>query len=351
MNNKIIYNVAILGLSEIFKRHLSAINLYNHNFKIIGIYAPRIELVNKYSNELKCRAYANEYEIYNDANVNCVIILTPNHLHFTQTMQAISAGKHVILEKPPAFTVEEINLISTNATKQNVNVFVVLQYRLNPAVLITKKIIESSMLGSLTGVSLVQRWQRPHNYFNGWRGNMKTSGGILREFGIHYLDIMQFLVGLPHVKYASFYKNKFKHTDVADTIYALFDFEEFGGNAEITIACEPTNLTSSFIVRGSNGFIELGGKSLDEITALKLLNMDELQSKIEQIKDNVENNMNDSMTMVTTITTPSLTMPPTPYISPNYIKFYEQIICNPEQFSINTTYNVIRLIQDIYEFE
>jgi UDP-N-acetyl-2-amino-2-deoxyglucuronate dehydrogenase len=337
MNGNKIYNVAILGLGAIFNRHLLAIQFNSQNFNIVGLYDPKSKLLNQYASELNCKAYKSEDEVYNDVNVNCVIILTPSNLHFTQTMRAISAAKNVIVEKPAVFLANQLDLIINNAIEHAVNVFTVLQVRLNPAVLIAKELIVTGMLGDLNGVSLVQRWQRPFSYFTGWRGNMQDSGGILREFGIHYLDVMQFLVGLPRTKCATFYTNKFKNTDVADTIYALFDFGGFGGSAEVSIACEPHNLECSLVIRGSNGVIKLGGKSLDEIVTLDLLDMNEQLAKIEQIKASV----------ATTNTATKATQGASPY----HPELYRQIIQNPERFAISATYNVVKLIQGIYEFE
>ncbi len=264
------YNVAILGCGAIFSRHLAAIQNNPEHFKLIGLYDPVHELQTKYTQELNVKAYNSEDEVYTDQEINCVIILTPSNLHYKQAMTAMTNKKYVIVEKPATFLANELDDLNSFATKQGVRIFSVLQVRLNPAVMTVKKALESGLLGKVRSVSLVQRWQRPPGYFSGWRGSQETGGGILREFGIHYLDILQFLVGVPQVSHASFFNTKFKQTDVSDTAYGLLDFQTFGGSFEVSIAAEPKNLECSLSIMTDKGFIKLGGKSLDEIITIEL---------------------------------------------------------------------------------
>jgi predicted dehydrogenase len=69
--------------------------------------------------------------------------------------------------------------------------------RLNPTVELLKKYLIRNLLGNIRGFSFTQRWQRPLEYFSGWRGEPDVGGGILYETGIHYLDILQLLIGNP----------------------------------------------------------------------------------------------------------------------------------------------------------
>lgn len=329
------YNVAVLGLGAIFSRHLAAIKNNSEHFKLIGLYDPIDELKAKYSGELQVRGYVDESEVYQDPNINCVVILTPSNLHYTQALNAITHKKHVILEKPATFTTIELNHLIKAAQENNVEIYAVLQVRLNPSVIITKQALEQGLFGQVRSVSLVQRWQRPLNYFSGWRGSQKTGGGILREFGIHYLDILQFLVGLPLVSHASFFNSKFKSTDVSDTVYGLLDFSEFGGAFEISIAAEPKNLECTLSIMTDKGFIKLGGKSLDQIILAEFI--DEADSiQFDQIKDQVSKQQTANLVEQGA--------------SPYHPELYRQIVLNPARFQLEQTYNVIKLVEQVYSF-
>ncbi|MCC2625555.1 MAG: hypothetical protein K0R14_1428 [Burkholderiales bacterium] len=330
------YNVAILGCGAIFSRHLAAIQNNLEHFKLVGLYDPINELQTKYTKELNVKAYNSEDEVYFDPEVNCVVILTPSNLHYKQAMTAMSNKKHVIVEKPATFFAHELKDLNSFAKKQKVAIFSILQVRLNPAVMIVKKALESGLLGEVRSVSLVQRWQRPLGYFSGWRGTQETGGGILREFGIHYLDILQFLVGMPHVSHASFFNTKFRQTNVSDTVYGLLDFETFGGSFEVSIASEPKNLECSLSVMTDKGFVKLGGKSLDEITTIELGSEADLK-RFNSIKDEVNNQQRVNVDVQGA--------------SPYHPELYRQIVINPQRFRLEEAYNVINLVEQAYTFQ
>ena len=239
----------------------------------------------------------------------------------------------MILEKPATFLANEVKELEQVAAQNSVKIFGILQVRLNPAVIIAKAAIEQGLLGHIRGASLIQRWQRPLSYFSGWRGSMASGGGILREFGVHYLDAMQYLVGVPKVVSASFFNNKFYHTDVNDTIYALFDFGKFGGSMEISIAAEPRNLECTLSIMGESGFLKLGGKSLDEIVANEFL-QDDQTDKFAAIKDDVIKRQ------VAVLASTGA--------SPYHPELYRQLVLNEETFALGQMYNVIDLVERIY---
>ncbi|MDQ5920531.1 MAG: UDP-N-acetyl-2-amino-2-deoxyglucuronate dehydrogenase [Pseudomonadota bacterium] len=330
------YKIAVLGCGAIFNRHLSAIQNNAEYYKLIGIYDPKTELQAEYAQSLGIKGYSCEDELLNDFEVNCVAILTPSNLHYTQAVQALNNKKNVILEKPATFLGSELKHLEQLAIQNGVKIFGVLQVRLNPAVVIAKRAIDEGLLGNIRSVALVQRWQRPLSYFTGWRGTMASGGGILREFGIHYLDVLQYLVGAPKVSGANFYNTKFIATDVSDTIYALFDFGKFGGSMEISIACEPKNIECSLLITSEQGYIKLGGKSLDEIAASEFLT-ENITSKFAEIKQQVLNRQVADLA--------------TQGASPYHPELYRQIVVNPERFALSAMYNVTDLVEKIYQFK
>ena len=326
-------NVAVLGCGAIFGRHLSAIQNNPELYSLIGIYDPKTDVQVGYAEKLNVKAYVAEDHVYLDPVVNCIVILTPNYLHYDQALKALKHKKNVIIEKPATFQAHEITLLEQAAANNGVRIFGVLQVRLNPAVVIAKMAIEQELLGKIRGVSLIQRWQRPLNYFTGWRGSMATGGGILREFGVHYLDVLQYLLGMPKVVSATFFNTKFMSTDVNDTVYALFDFGVFGGAMEISIVAEPKNLECTLSIMCEQGFLKLGGKSLDEIIAHDFLHQADLD-KFIAIKDEVLSR--------------KVAVLATQGASPYHPELYRQIVLQPQKFALNQMFNVIQLVEDIY---
>ena len=125
-----------------------------------------------------------------------------------------------------------------------------------------------------------------------------------------------------------------KHLDVniEDTIYGIFDFEEFGGTFEVTIAAEPRNLECSISVFGSNGYIKIGGKALNIIESANFLSQG-CQNKYENIlkKYKIETEPNNYGSYQGSC--------------PNHPFVYE----NLNNFRIEETINVISMIEEIYD--
>jgi UDP-N-acetyl-2-amino-2-deoxyglucuronate dehydrogenase len=112
------------------------------------------------------------------SEVTHVAICTPNYLHFEMAMNL--QDKIVLCEKPLTINYQKAMLLS-----ENVNA--VLQLRYHPRL----QDLEAH------DVSVTAKMFRDENYWNGWKGDIDKSGGILFNLGIHYIDLLIFLLGEP----------------------------------------------------------------------------------------------------------------------------------------------------------
>lgn len=327
------FQVAVLGCGAIFSRHLAALQANHDDYNFVGYYDPKPQINEQLSKELpKQKSYKTEDDVYNDVTVNCVVILSPSHLHYEQAKKSIIAGKSVIVEKPVAFHTEQIDELEQLSQKYKVDFYCILQVRLNPSITLVKKLLAENLIGEIRSSSLVQRWQRPDVYFSGWRGTYKGCGGVLNEFGIHYLDIMQYLIGVPKVVAAKFFNTKFKSSEVSDSAYALFDFGNFGGTMEISLAAEPHNIEVSLIIMGSEGYIKLGGKSLDQILAIEFLDSTR-KLRYQEICEEILGYKIDNQVTIGAC--------------PHHPELYKRILSDKNIFDLTQTKNVIGLINEI----
>jgi predicted dehydrogenase len=264
-------------------------------------------------------------------DMDLVVVATPNSLHVEQAIYCLENNMDVLVEKPVSFDGESIKKIAQVAKKNNQRAYSVLQVRLNPTVNIIKQTLKQKLLGDIRGVNFIQRWQRPYEYFTGWRNEPKIGGGTLYEVGIHYLDIVQLLFGKPEIVSSKCYQTKHKNTEIEDTIYAIMDFGSFGGTCEVTIASEPNNLECSISILGSNGYIKLGGKALNIIESYNFLSNGSrlaFENILRSTDDSIEPNSYGSYAGS----------------CPNHPTLYR----NLDKFDITETYNVISIIEDIY---
>ena len=136
-------------------------------------------------------------EIFNDAEIDLVVISTPNTSHHSLALQALRAGKHVVVDKPFTInTMEADELITVAATgKQVLSVYQ--SRRFDSDFFTIKKIIEKALLGDI--VELESRYDRFRNFLkpNSWREEDAPGTGILYDLGAHLIDQAQSLFGLP----------------------------------------------------------------------------------------------------------------------------------------------------------
>ena len=324
------YKVGIIGCGAILPRHLEAID-FNDDFELKSVCDIQEVLVKSLSKRLKVSSYTDYKEMILSKEVDFVTICTPNSLHHEQAIFALRNGCDVLIEKPVAFTDEEVYDIMKEAEKHNRKAYCVLQVRLNPTVQLIKEVLKQNLLGEIRGVNFVQRWQRPLEYFTGWRAEPSVGGGTLYECGIHYLDVLQYLFGKPTVIGTKTYEIKHKNVGIEDTIYSIFDFGDYGGTCEVTIASEPQNIECSISILGANGYVKVGGKALNIIESAKFLSHGS-----QVIFDKLEKKY-------------YINTEPNSYGSyqgscPNHPFVYK----NLDEFELKETLNVIKLIDEVY---
>jgi len=324
------YKVGIIGCGAILSRHLEAIH-HNSEFELVAVCDIQSILVNNVAKRLGIKAYTDYKEMIKSGTVNFITIATPNSLHYEQAIFSLTHGCDILVEKPVAFTKQEVVDIISTSNKFHRKAHCVLQVRLNPTVQLVKKLLSKNLLGDIRGVHFVQRWQRPLEYFSGWRAEPSIGGGTLYECGIHYLDVLQYLFGKPVVLASKCYEIK-HNVGIEDTVYALFDFESYGGTCEVTIAAEPQNLECSLSILGSNGYVKLGGKALNIVESARFLSHGS-QTEFDRLQKEF-----------------TISIEPNSYGSyqgscPNHPFVYS----NLHDFEMNQTINVISLINEIYQ--
>ena len=131
-------------------------------------------------------------------DVDAVSICTPSGLHAQQGVAAARAGKHVLVEKPMALTIEDADAMIEGCRQSGVLLAVALQRRTDPAFIAVRDAIARGELGRLTLGSVVVPYLRPQSYYESaaWRGTWELDGGgALMNQGIHLVDLLLWLMG------------------------------------------------------------------------------------------------------------------------------------------------------------
>jgi len=205
-------------------------------------------------------------EILASDRVDAVVISTPHHLHAEQAVRAAEAGKHVIIEKPIATTLEDAVGAVRAARKAGVHFSVNLSYRYLPHVQKAKSLIEAGILGDLFGVSLVYQKERFADYWAGhtgrttsdWRMRRETSGGgVLINLVIHYLDLLRYLPGREIVEVSCAHATIENPGEVEDTAVMWVRYENGAVGSVNASSCVRGADVVEFHLWGRDGHLSL----------------------------------------------------------------------------------------------
>jgi predicted dehydrogenase len=191
--------VAIIGCGAIANNaHIPA---YMENTKAEIKYFCDIvlERAEKAVEQYKCGMVIADYKVaLNDPEIEAVSICVPNDQHRTISIDFLKAGKHVLCEKPAARTYEEALEMQEAQKKYNRILNIGVVNRFNVGVNKIKEMIEDGELGDIHHVYISFR---SHRSIPGLGGSFTTKsisgGGVLIDWGVHFLDIVMYCCGDP----------------------------------------------------------------------------------------------------------------------------------------------------------
>lgn len=145
----------------------------------------------------QCRPAASYDEVLNDPAIDAVINTTPNDVHLETTRAAAAAGKHVFLDKPIANTVTDGRAISEVCRKAGVVLALGYQRRRESHFRWVKQQIEAGAFGKLVNAEAnISRDRLGQIDLSSWRYQAAgMPGGVMLQIGIHYTDVLEFLMG------------------------------------------------------------------------------------------------------------------------------------------------------------
>lgn len=129
-----------------------------------------------------------------------VVICSPHALHYRQAMDALSAGCHVLVEKPLTCTSEAAKKLIQEAERAGKVLQVSYQRHFLPVFKYMRSVIQSGKIGRITSItaSLYQDWKDSQKGM--WRQDPKLSGGgMLLDSGSHIIDVLLWTTGLTPV--------------------------------------------------------------------------------------------------------------------------------------------------------
>lgn len=176
--------------------HLPALDSHP-NATIVAICGRNRENAQKMADTWKI---PNVYTDYNDmidnADLDAIVISTPNDTHYPITMKALEKGLHVLCEKPIALTYAQAQEMATLADEKGVKHLAPFTYSFMPTARYIKQLVDDGYLGKPYHLNLryYTGYGRDGQY--AWRFDKKIAGsGIIGDLGSHFLYIAEWIYG------------------------------------------------------------------------------------------------------------------------------------------------------------
>ena len=250
--------------------------------------------------EDRARAAGEEFEVpwfrsyeamLASAPCDAVAICTPSGLHPSHGIVAARAGKHVIAEKPMAISLSGADELVQACDAAGVNLFVVKQNRLNPAVQLLRRAIDKGRFGRIFMANTTVRWSRPQEYYDQapWRGTWEFDGGAFMNQASHYVDLIQWLVG-PVESVMARTATLARRIETEDSGIAILRFRSGAlGSIEVTMLTYPRNLEGSITILGERGTVKIGGTAVNRVEHWQFAEYDDDDKLIEAAATNPPN--------------------------------------------------------------
>lgn len=263
---------ALIGCGRIAKNHVGPMTELP-NAELVAVCDLKEERARALSEKCGVPMYTNYHRMLLKEQVDVVSILTPSGMHSAHAVDIMRRyRRHVVIEKPMALAWDDLARMKAVADEHELKIFPIYQNRYNKAVQKVRHDLMSGALGRPVLGTVRVRWCRPQRYYDRdpWRGTWAMDGGALTNQGIHYLDLLQYLLGDVESVTARI-ATQLVNVKVEDTAVATLRFKNAAvGVIEVTTAARPDDFEASVSVLAEKGTAILTGIACNQLSTYTL---------------------------------------------------------------------------------
>jgi predicted dehydrogenase len=263
-------HVGLIGCGRVAPRHAQSFAELA-DARLVAVADVIESRAQRFAKEHRAEAYADYRRLLERRDINAVSICTPSGMHAAMAIEAMQAGKHVIVEKPMAMNLRDADRMIATAEAMGLQLCVILQNRYNPPMQDLRRVVDEGKLGRLLLGNATVRWYRPQEYYeDGWHGTWAMDGGALMNQSIHHIDALQWLMGDVEsvFAYTATLAHKMEAEDVG--VVALRFKSGALGTIEGSTVTYPENLEGSVALFGERGSVKVGGTALNRKVIWKI---------------------------------------------------------------------------------
>lgn len=261
-------NFALVGCGRIAKRHSELLGLNQiQNARLVAVCDIVEKKAEKIGNEFSVPYFTDMHEMMQKVRIDIVVVLTESGNHAKHVVELAQYGKHIVVEKPMALTLDDADAMIRACDQSGIKLFVVKQNRFNVPVVKVRDALESGRFGKLVLGTVRVRWCRPQAYYDqdAWRGTWAMDGGVLTNQASHHVDLLEWMMGDVDSVYAMG-TTALAKIEAEDTAVVTLRFRNGAlGIIEATTAVRPVDLEGSLSILGEGGSVEVGGFAVNKM--------------------------------------------------------------------------------------
>ncbi|OZB49445.1 MAG: oxidoreductase [Polynucleobacter sp. 39-45-136] len=197
-------NFALIGAGGyIASRHMQAIKATGNTLTAaldpndsVGIMDSYFPDANFFTEFERFDRHIDKLKRLNQKNqVDYVAICSPNYLHDSHMRFALRSGADAICEKPLVLNPWNIDALLDVELDTGKKINTILQLRVHPVILGLRDKVRSESNQTKHEVDLTYITSRGNWYLQSWKGDLKKSGGIATNIGVHFFDMLHFVFG------------------------------------------------------------------------------------------------------------------------------------------------------------
>ena len=285
--NKKKLGFGVIGCGRIAPKHTESI-LAIPDAELIAVCDIVPERAEKFAELYKAEPYIDYKELLKREDIDIVTIATPSGNHAEIGIEAAKAGKHVMVEKPMAMTLQEADRLIQACQENNVKLGVIHQNRYNKSIKTLRAAMEAGRFGKLTHGQASIRWNRNEDYYTQapWRGTRLQDGGVLMNQSIHNIDLLQWMMG-PADSVFGYTTTALRPIEMEDVAGAIIRFKNGAiGLIEAATTIYPKNLEETLNVFGETGSVVIGGIAVNRVEVWEFPDSDKEKEEIFASQEN-----------------------------------------------------------------
>lgn len=259
---------ALVGCGRIAKRHSELLGNAQIQGACLAAVCDLVEdKAQKIGQQFSVPSFTDMHEMMQKVDVDVVVVLTESGMHAEHVVALAPYGKHIVLEKPMALTLDGADAMIRACDKAGVKLFVVKQNRFNVPVVKARQALEAGRFGKLVMGTVRVRWCRYQSYYDqaAWRGTWALDGGVLANQASHHVDMLEWMMGEVDSVFAMS-RTALAQIEAEDTAVVTLRFKNGAlGVIEATTATRPSDLEGSLSILGEGGTVEIAGFAVNKM--------------------------------------------------------------------------------------